>query len=265
MLRAVEAAPQSRKHALHIAAEQPRGVKPKSWKDAALEQSLRVWGQLVILSLPKFPPEQALLASNPGDIPANAVAAVGAFFLMQIVGTGTTDNFHDQLWRAFDVVVCGHPRASKSRLINTQKAIRLVFIPVVQPDRRRDSRPDTGRRPRVKAQPVMKLIMVVTVGLADGRRHKHNPFDELGAAETRRGIPTALELGASQVLPIPQGNQTMAPTGATRLCFLKCCDCHQENLSKSRTRGNFHFVWHPSAAGSIMQSGLLPTVLPRFD
>src|SRR5437764_2823354 len=84
----VEAAPQSCKHGFHVSFEQGSRVQPKAGKDAALEQPLRHRGDLLVLRLPQFPPDQALFSRDPCKVLANAI------FLVQIIGARAADNLH---------------------------------------------------------------------------------------------------------------------------------------------------------------------------
>ncbi len=68
MLGTFEAAPQGRKRDFHVIAEQRRGIEPQAGKDAAFEQALGIGRYLVILAFAQFPPDQAVLTSNPGQV-----------------------------------------------------------------------------------------------------------------------------------------------------------------------------------------------------
>src|SRR5690349_14694645 len=70
----------------HLAAEQSGCIEPKTGEDAALENGGGVGGNLVVFAFAEFPPDDALFGGDPGKVLADAVAAVRAFFLVEVVG-----------------------------------------------------------------------------------------------------------------------------------------------------------------------------------
>src|SRR5437879_11599635 len=110
MVGAVESASQGCQHGFHVSFEQRSRVEPKTGKHAALEQPVWRRGDLLVLRLPKLPPDDTLFASNPCQVFANPVAAVSAFFLMQIAGAGAGNDFDRQLGCAFNVIIGGDAR-----------------------------------------------------------------------------------------------------------------------------------------------------------
>jgi len=62
-----------------VASQQGLRIEPQTGKDGALEQPLRLREDFLIFAVPQLPPDQALLAGNPGQLLAHAVAAIGPF------------------------------------------------------------------------------------------------------------------------------------------------------------------------------------------
>ena len=108
VLRAIEASAQTGQHGFHISFEEGVWIEPKPLKDTALEQAVGRCRQFLVLPFAQFPPEDAFLTRNPGEVLVNAVPALGALHLVQIVGAGTADDLDSELRRAFNVIVRGN-------------------------------------------------------------------------------------------------------------------------------------------------------------
>ena len=80
----VEAATQGSKDGLHVALEQGLCVEPEAGENAAFEQAVGISSELMVFSFAKFPPHHTLLAGDPDEVLANAVAAVAAHFLVEV-------------------------------------------------------------------------------------------------------------------------------------------------------------------------------------
>ena len=58
-------------HRFHVPAQRRGRVEPAAGKHAAFEQPVRVRGDFLILALPQFPPDQAALTRDPGQVLAD--------------------------------------------------------------------------------------------------------------------------------------------------------------------------------------------------
>jgi hypothetical protein len=128
MFRALEAASQRSEDTLEVSAQESGGVEPKAWEDPASEQAALRRGDLLILLLPQFPPHEAILSRNPGEIFADAVAAVSAFFLAQVVSLGASDDLNCQLGRPFKVIIVGNARLPALGWLFGQDQVRRRFV-----------------------------------------------------------------------------------------------------------------------------------------
>ena len=68
MFGAIEAESQRSEHTLEVPAQEGRGVQPKARKGPALEQAVLRGRDFLIFLLPEFPPHEAILSRNPGEI-----------------------------------------------------------------------------------------------------------------------------------------------------------------------------------------------------
>src|SRR5712672_4845968 len=102
VLGTFKTATECRENGFHVSFEQSRRIEPKTGKNFAVQDTLGIGGEFEILAFAKFPPDQTLFTNDPGEVLANGVATIGAFFLMKIVGCGRADDFNDQFRSAFD-------------------------------------------------------------------------------------------------------------------------------------------------------------------
>lgn len=109
VLPAGKALAQSRQHPSHISAQQGRRIEPEAGKHPALNQAARLGWNFLVFVLAKFRPSHPLLSCHPDQVFADSIAAVGGFFLVQIVCPRTPNNFDCQFRRAFEVVILRNP------------------------------------------------------------------------------------------------------------------------------------------------------------
>src|SRR6267142_28463 len=105
---AFDATTQGGEDSFHVPFEQGLGVEPKAGKNSTFEQALRVRRHFDVITFAEFPPDQALLTGDPGEMLADTVAPIGALFLMEIVSFGAAGDFNGKFGSALDVVVGGN-------------------------------------------------------------------------------------------------------------------------------------------------------------
>src|ERR1043166_903123 len=96
---------QSCQDRLHVAAKERLCIQPEAGKFVALEEAVRIWLDLFVLSLAQCPPNNAVLTCNPCDVLANAIPAIRSLLLMQIIRKRTAYDLHYEFGCTLDVVI----------------------------------------------------------------------------------------------------------------------------------------------------------------
>ncbi len=182
MVGAVESASQGCQHGFHVSFEQRSRVEPKAGKHAALEQPVWRRADLLVLRLPKFPPDNALFACNPCQVFANPVAAVSAFFLVEIIRVRAADNFHGQLGTWLGVY------AAETRGVGCfdNSTVRLDLDNEPQPDLVLMKLPDNGGQARISADDYIEGAPELAVEIV-GSSYAYDLHQKKGAYR-RNGI-----------------------------------------------------------------------------